>query len=143
MPDLLDELLPDYDEKRTIENARHFLLRDFPRLQRMAHLSVADLHSPSMDGLPKAPIKANSADEPIIKRLDAKALVQAAYDAINACSATSRYILIKAYVRGHGDTTIYLDLHMGRSQYFVHKQTALLEFAFAFQSDYDLVVRKT
>ncbi len=95
-----------------------------------------------MDGMPKAPIKANSADEPIIKRLDAKALVQATYDAINACSADSRYILTKAYIRRHGDTTIYIEMHMSRTRYFVHKQEALIEFAFAMQNTLDLIAKR-
>jgi ArpU family phage transcriptional regulator len=136
-----ESLVPELDEERTIAKAKHFLMRTFPRLQRVSHIQASDLKSPSMDGMPKVASAVNHTDDKIVKRLAAEEAVNQVIKAINGCTCMSRQILIKLYIQHHSDTTVTIDLHLTRSHYFdKYKPLALLEFADALSGVQELRV---
>ncbi|CAJ1226616.1 ArpU family phage packaging/lysis transcriptional regulator [Lactiplantibacillus xiangfangensis] len=131
-----EELFPPIDEKRTIKNVQHFLSRTLPQMIRVSGHSVADLRSPSMDGMPKSAPAGNGAEERITRRLYAEQIVKQSIIAMNHCDHNCQEILDQLYLQGYSDTMCYVGIGYSKSQYFDHwKPVALLQFAESYMLD--------
>ena len=91
------ELLPEIDEKKTVQNVIHFLNGHRVRVLR-AGRSITSLQSPQMDGMPKAPSSDNNADNRIVERASAAQEVDETIRAINCLDEKSKRILTELYL---------------------------------------------
>ncbi|BDZ31246.1 transcriptional regulator [Lactiplantibacillus brownii] len=131
-----EELFPPVDEKKTIKNVQHFLGRTLPQMIRISGHSVADLRSPSMDGMPKSAPAGNGAEERITRRLYAEQIVKQSIIAMNHCDHNCQEILDQLYLQDYSDTMCYVGIGYSKSQYFDHwKPLACLQFAESYMLD--------
>lgn len=125
-------LFPDLNEDKTVARVNSFLKEDVERLMRMCGRDMTDLSSPQLSQAPSHSNYINSAEVKMIRGLNAEAIVEAVYDAINHCSDDSKSIIIALYVEH--DSWIYVQRLLCCSQnklsYLRHR--ALLEFADCF-----------
>lgn len=137
----LDLLLKEINEEKTLASVKHYLMVDFPRLQRIAQLKPGEIKSPSMDGMPNTHSAGNHVADGIDRVLIAQEAVWDTVKAIKRCSADSRQLLWAVYVEHKSDTPVMLDLHMRHSNFYDKtKKLALFEFADAFMAISDLHV---
>ncbi|MCT3214901.1 transcriptional regulator, partial [Lactiplantibacillus plantarum] len=80
-----DEIFPPIDQEKTIKQVRRFLDKKLPQAVRASGHSVADLKSPSMDGMPKSAPAGNSAEDRITRRLYAEQIVRQTIQAMARC----------------------------------------------------------
>ena len=71
-----DEIFPPIDQEKTIKQVRRFLDKKLLQAGRASGYSVADLKSPSMDGMPKSSPAGNSDEDWITRRLYAEQIVR-------------------------------------------------------------------
>lgn len=125
-----ETLFPEIDEHATIKKVRHFLDRVLPQAVRASGYSVADLRSPSMDGMPKSAPAGNGAEQRITRRLYAEQIVRQSIVAMSHCDHECQVILDQLYLQGYSDTMCYMSIGYGKSQYFDKwKPLAMLQFA--------------
>ncbi|WIR73169.1 ArpU family phage packaging/lysis transcriptional regulator [Lactiplantibacillus plantarum] len=114
-----DEIFPPIDQEKTIKQVRRFLDKKLPQAVRASGHSVADLKSPSMDGMPKSTPAGNSAEDRITRRLYAEQIVRQTIQAMARCDHECQEILDRLYLQGYSKT-----------QYFDRwKPLAMLQFA--------------
>lgn len=132
----MGSLFPVVDAKATVQNVTHFLAVMLPKMVRVSGQSMADLKSPTYDGMPKAQSSGNSTDTRIVRRLYAEQIVKQTVAAIKHCSQDSESILDSLYLHGDSDTECFMGLGFSESSYFhVRKPAALLEFADCYMLD--------
>lgn len=125
-----ETLFPPIDEEQTIKKVRRFLGKVLPQAVRASGHSVADLHSPSMDGMPKSAPAGNKAEERITRRLYAEQVVQQSIVAMNNCDHECQVILDQLYLQNYSDTMCYMAIGYSKTQYFDRwKPLAMLQFA--------------
>lgn len=135
-------LFPEIDEEATINNCKKHLAVIFPKMLRVSGLSAANLKSPEMSDMPKAPASGNSMERRIYQRLYAEQVVKRTIEAISHCDQRSKEVLSSLYLDGYTDTMCYMHIGYSRSHYFdVVKPEALLQFADCYMLE-DLHIEK-
>ncbi|WP_426290952.1 ArpU family phage packaging/lysis transcriptional regulator [Lactiplantibacillus plantarum] len=125
-----DEIFPPIDQEKTIKQVRRFLDKKLPKAVRASGHSVADLKSPSMDGMPKSSPAGNSAENRITRRMYAEQIVRQTIQAMARCDHECQEILDRLYLQGYSDTMCYMDIGYSKTQYFDRwKPLAMLQFA--------------
>ncbi|WP_446002480.1 ArpU family phage packaging/lysis transcriptional regulator [Weissella viridescens] len=135
-------LLPDINEKQTIENVRNFFNKDFPRLQSMAHISYVSIKSPIISGMPTGSSVSNSTDDKLTNYSYARKTLD---DVTRACEHMPfpyRDVLELRYFKGMRwlEVTDLLGYSTRRGQQLIND--SLLQFAEAFSDVYDYRVFK-
>lgn len=125
-------LFSDLNENKTIDRVDEFLKGDVEKLIRMSGRSMTDLSSPKLSQAPSHSNYTNSAETNMIRGINAEAMFEAVYDAINHCTSNSKQVIIGLYIEH--DSWIYLQdlLCCGQNKLAYLRHTALLEFADCF-----------
>lgn len=139
----LMDLLPELDEKQTIDNVRYYFENEFPRLKARSHMDITSIQSPSFDTVGTGGSVQNSQEDKIMSQLWAMDLVKATYKVINNIpDLPYRYqtILKYCYLYGKGNDVAIQMSNYESSRYFECKRNAMLYFAEAFGNYYDMEV---
>ncbi|WP_371190533.1 ArpU family phage packaging/lysis transcriptional regulator [Weissella viridescens] len=133
-------LLPDINEKQTIENVRNFFNKDFPRLQNMAHISYVEIKSPIITGMPTGAKTGNSNEDKLTNHTYAKSVLDDVLQACRTMSYPYRDIMELKYFKGLSwfEITERLGYSTRRGHELIND--AFLQFAYAFADTEDFRV---
>ena len=134
-------LIPEIDEQACRDNARR-VLKSYRRLARMAGRPLADLKSPSIDGMPKAKSFENGVEASLVAKLDkvfdARDRMDIIDNALALCSFQSRWVLYFCYCTPEELALWQVAERLGVENAGVvkyQKKIALMEFAEAYPNN--------
>ncbi|MCI1985309.1 MAG: autolysin [Lactobacillus sp.] len=140
-------LFPEIDEKASCAKARREL-KKYRHYARMAGRPLADLKSPSVDGMPKAKSFQNGVEASLVERLDkvmdAEAHLGVIDNALALCKYQSRWVLYFSYCTPEDLALWQVAERAGAGNVGTlkrQKAAALLEFAEAYPN-HELIVLK-
>ena len=131
-------LLPDIDEEKTIKNVKNYFEHEFPRLIAQSHMSLTYIQSPSFDSIGSGNSTRNSQEDKIVGKMGAKEYVGTTMSLINNFPHTYKVIIKSYYINGLSDDDVQELIGYRPTRYKELKKIALLYFADAFISYYDL-----
>lgn len=137
--------IDDIDLFKTAENVDWFLQHGLEKAVRVVNINIADLKSPSMDGLPKAPNFSNTFEEKMVQYIDSRNLVEGFKRVYPNCNIITQKIIKCLYLQGMDNQTVMQLLDYEHSRYADIKRNALNEFADRYEMQPgcpDLHVRK-
>jgi len=133
-------LLPDIDEKKTIENVKNYFEHEFPRLIAQSHISLTFVQSPSFDSVGTSGSTRNTQEDKIVGKLGAKQYIEITMKLINNCPHEYKMILKNHYIHSMVNVDVQELIGYGPTRYNELKNLALLYFADSFTDCYDLHV---
>ena len=117
----------------TAENVDNFLSTKLEKAVRVVNLNIADLQSPTIDGLPRAATFSNTLEAKVIRYIDSQNIVIGFVNVYQKCNMISQKIIRLCYLKGMDNKDVMNALGYEHSQYAIIKQRALNEFADRFE----------
>ena len=119
----------DVDLIKTAENVDAFLTYGLEKAVRVINISITDLKSPSLDGLPKAPTFSNALEDKMVQYIDSRNLVEGFQRVYPKCNVIARKIIKCRYLEDMDNNDVMALLGYEHSRYAEIKRNALNEFA--------------
>lgn len=128
-------LFPELDKRETAKNVNKFLRTEFPSCVRIAGTVMSELQSPNYSGMPKGSPIGNPAESTIVRRTNAKMVVDATMNAMGCCDVTSQRILRLCYISQYEDEIVQEKIGYQRTRFYYYKNEALRQFADCYKLD--------
>lgn len=123
----------DVDLIKTAENVDYFLSHDLERAVRTVNINIADLKSPTLDGLPRSPSFNNALEEKMIQYIDCRNIVEGFHQSYIHSNVLTQKIIKMCYLQGIDNQDVMRVLGYEHSRYAEIKRNSLNEFADRFE----------
>ncbi|MDI6552357.1 ArpU family phage packaging/lysis transcriptional regulator [Leuconostoc falkenbergense] len=130
-------LLPEIDEKATINNVRRFFEHEVDRIARVAQEDLSGLKSPMMSDMPKSASNGNHVDERLTKQIQARVMLDQIKFALSCINYPYRQILEARYVDGMSWLDLGNRFKYSPRQLMRKRDLAFLYFADTFETVHD------
>ena len=127
------QLFREVDRRATAWRVIRFLDRPLDHYLALSGKRRADLKSPSMDGMPKAPVKGNASENRMLAIWLASEVVDCVGSAIRNMTRESQKILLSRYSDQMLTYNIAQELNISAATYSRKQERALCEFADRFE----------